>query len=54
VLVPVLVAIILLTVLGPENHGVRFGREPEREPAFAGSDRFSRAPAVEPADRMRT
>ena len=53
-LVPVLVAIILLTVLGPENHGVRFGREPEPEPAFAGSDRFSRAPAVEPADRMRT
>jgi hypothetical protein len=51
VIVPVLVAVILLTLLGQEAHSARFGRAPE--PAFA-SDRFTRAPAGEPAPRIRT
>jgi hypothetical protein len=54
VIVPVLVAVILLTALGSEAHSARFGREPEpeHEPGFT-SDRLTREPA--PAgQRMRT
>jgi SHS family lactate transporter-like MFS transporter len=53
VIVPVLVAVIVLTALGSEAHSARFGdrEEAEREP-FA-TDRFTREPA--PAgDRLRT
>ena len=54
VIVPVLVAVIALTALGSEAHSARFGsaEEDEREPFT--TDRFTREPAAEPTERLRT
>ena len=47
VIVPVLIAVIVLTRFGPENHGVRFAADDEAH--VAGSGRFTRAGDREPA-----
>ena len=52
-IVPVLVAVIVLTALGSEAHSARFGsaEDDEREPFT--TDRFTREPVPE-AERPRT
>jgi MFS transporter, SHS family, lactate transporter len=51
VLIPVLLAVILLTLLGPEDHSARFGEEAG---ARFASDRFTREPATATGPRLRT
>jgi hypothetical protein len=51
VIVPVLVAVILLTAVGSEAHSARFGGEAEDE-RFE-SDRFMRDPSAERPARLR-
>ncbi|MGZ6709733.1 MAG: hypothetical protein ACXVFN_22675, partial [Solirubrobacteraceae bacterium] len=53
VIVPVLVAVIVLTALGSEAHSARFGEREEQEREPFATDRFTREPT--PAgQRLRT
>jgi MFS transporter, SHS family, lactate transporter len=53
VIVPVLIAVILLTAVGSEAHSARFGGEADADDERFESDRFTREPAAERPARLR-